>query len=191
MKYRSRNHGLIWGVILDFIGIAAFCTLIAIILFAFGRPSQAETQFRLGATLGSYHPQHASEYEQFNPGLNIGVTFRADKALQYGFQAGAYSNSYGERTIYGLAFADTRLFDIGQIEIRGGGFAGMFEYAEFAPKAAARGWPTMGDFILVVGPHVKARFNNGVDLNVGFIPLYTNKTSGVFTLSVSIPIGGN
>lgn len=77
------------------------------------------------------------------------------------------------------------------VEIRGGGFAGMFEYAEFAPKAEARGWPTMGDFVLVIGPHVKARFSNGVDLNVGFIPLYTNKTSGVFTFSVSIPIGGN
>jgi hypothetical protein len=191
MKYRDRNHGQIREMLRDIAYIAAIIGLVVIMMLAFGRPSQAETQFRLGATLGSYHPGHANEYEQFNPGLNASVTFRADKVFQYGFQAGAYSNSYGNRTIYGLGFADTRLFDIGQIEIRGGGFAGMFEYAEFAPKAAAHGWPTMGDFVLVIGPHVKARFNNGVDLNVGFIPLYTSKTSGVFTLSVSIPIGGN
>lgn len=147
-------------------------------------------QFRIGATLGSYHiGGYASEFNQVNLGATIGLTFQPDARFQYGLQAGIYNNSYSERTTFITAFADYRAFRIGSAEIRAGAFVGLFEYPAIAARAKAIGWPTVGDYVLAIGPMVKLRNSRGVDFTIGYLPIKSRRVRGVLTLSMSVPFG--
>lgn len=150
----------------------------------------ADTQWRIGANLGSLHIAPQREFNNFNPGIFVSATFRADKRFQYGFQTGGYLNSYNERTTYALSFADWRIASIGEAEVRMGGFAGFFEYPVLSETARGWGWPTLGDYVLAMGPSVKLRMRNGVDFSVGFLPVPGKETKGVFTFQASMPFGG-
>ena len=152
--------------------------------------AMAETQWRIGADLASLHIAPQREFNQINPGIYLSATFRADKRFQYGFQAGAYVNSYSERTIYALSFADWHVADLGSTEIRMGGFAGFFEYPVLSDSVRSWGWPTMGDYLLAIGPSLKFRMRNGLDISIGFLPVPGKETKGVFTFQASIPFGG-
>lgn len=149
----------------------------------------AETELRIGANLGSIHIAPEQDFNNFNPGLFVSTTFRAEKRFQYGLQAGAYFNSYSERTIYALSFANWRVADIGSAELRAGGFAGFFEYPDLADSARGWGWPTLGNYVLALGPSVKLRAQNGLEFSVGFLPVTGKEAAGVFTFQTSIPFG--
>ncbi len=165
-------------------------SVIAVLATLAATTSMAETQWRVGANLGSIHVAPQREFNGINPGLFLSATFRADKKFQVGVQAGAYLNSYSERTIYALSFADWRLASIGNAELRAGGFAGFFEYPVLSEEARGWGWPTIGDYVLAMGPSMKLRMQNGVDFSIGFLPVPGKETKGVFTFQVSVPFGG-
>ena len=165
-------------------------SVVAVLACLTSTAAMAETQWRIGANLGSIHIAPQQEFNSFNPGIFVSATFRADQRFQYGFQAGGYFNSYNARTLYALSFADWRIAGIGNAELRMGGFAGFFEYPALSNRARGWGWPTMGDYVLAIGPSVKLRMQNGVDFSVGFLPVPGKATKGVFTFQASIPFGG-
>lgn len=152
--------------------------------------AMAEVKWRIGANLASIHVAPQREFNNINPGLFISATFRAEKRFQYSVQAGAYVNSYSERTLYALTAADWHVADMGTTELRMGGFAGLFEYPVLAETARGWGWPTVGDYVLAMGPSLKLRMQNGVDFSIGFLPVAGKETAGVFTFQASVPFGG-
>ncbi|HIP24383.1 MAG TPA: hypothetical protein EYG79_12440 [Rhodobacteraceae bacterium] len=156
----------------------------------FANAVMAQTQWRIGANIASVHIAPQREFNQINPGAFVSATFRSGKPFQYGVQLGAYLNSYSERTIYGSAFANWRIARIGTADLRLGGFVGLMEYPVIAERARGIGWPTVGDYILTMGPSVKLTLNSGVDFTMGFLPVKTKETSGVLTFQMSIPFGG-
>ena len=164
-------------------------SVIAVAVALTSTTALADTQWRIGANLGSIHIAPQREFNNFNPGLFISATFRADQRFQYGFQAGGYYNSFNERTMYALSFADWHVADLGNTEMRMGGFAGFFEYADLSAKARSWGWPTLGDYVLAIGPSMKLRLQNGVDFSFGFLPVPGKQTKGVITFQASIPFG--
>ncbi len=149
----------------------------------------AEPQWRLGFNLASLHVASTAEFNELNPGINISVTFRDERAFQYGFQVGGYLNSYNNRTLYGLTFANWRLLSIDNVEFRVGGFVGMFEYPNLIEEVEAAGWVSAGDMVLAFGPTLTMRMSTGTDLTVGFLPAYGKDTKGIFTLQASIALG--
>jgi len=163
---------------------------VAVAISLFGTISNAETQWRIGANLASIHVAPQQEFNQFNPGAFISATFRAGKKFEYGLQAGGYLNSYNERTLYVSSFANWRVASIGNVDIRVGGFLGLFEYPNIAERAQDIGWPTVGDYVLAFGPSLKLRLENGVDFTIGYLPgSKLKKANGVFTFQASIPFG--
>ena len=164
-------------------------SVIAVLFCLISTTASAETELRIGANLGSIHIAPQQEFNNINPGLFISATFRAKKRFQYGLQAGAYVNSFSERTIYALSFANWRVADIGSAELRIGGFAGFFEYPDLADTARGWGWPTLGDYVLAMGPSVKLRAQNGVEFSIGFLPVVGKEAAGVITFQTSIPFG--
>jgi len=149
----------------------------------------AQTQWRVGANLASIHIAPQREFNQINPGAFVSATFRSGKTFEYGVQLGAYLNSYSERTIYGSTYANWRIARIGNAELRLGGFVGLMEYPVLSKRARAIGWPTVGDYILTMGPSLKLSLNSGLDFTVGFLPVKTKETGGVLTFQMSIPFG--
>jgi len=150
----------------------------------------AEPQWRLGFNLASLHVASTAEFNEFNPGMNISVTFGDQRAFQYGFQVGGYLNSYNNRTFYGLAFANWRILRMDNVELRAGGFVGMFEYPNLIEEVQAAGWVSAGDMVLAFGPTLTMRMNNGTDIIVGYLPAYGKDMQGIFTLQASIALGG-
>lgn len=149
----------------------------------------AEPRWRLGFNLASLHLAPTAEFNEFNPGVNISLIFRDELAFQYGFQVGGYVNSYNDRTLYGLTFANWRLLSMDNVEFRLGGFVGMFEYPNLIEEVNAAGWVSAGDMVLVLGSTLTMRMSSGTDLIVGFIPAYGKDTKGIFTLQTSIALG--
>ncbi len=165
-----------------------FFIIMAASLFA--NAVMAQTQWRVGANIASIHVAPQREFNEINPGAFVSATFRSDKTFQYGVQLGVYINSYSERTIYGSTFANWRIARLGDADLRLGGFMGLMEYPVLSARARDIGWPTVGDYILTMGPSLKLTLNSGVDFTVGFLPVKTKETSGVFTFQMSIPFGG-
>lgn len=155
-----------------------------------GTCTPAETQLRLGISLGSYHIGSTEEFNEFNPGANISITFKTENRLQYGFQFGGYSNSYSERTLYGLAFVNYRIKKYEEAELFIGGFSGLFEYPNLIEQARSTGIPTLGNMVYIAGPSLTYQLENGVDLTLAYIPFQGKKTNGILTLQTSIPFGG-
>ncbi len=163
--------------------------LFTLIISLFAHGAMADTEWRIGANMGSIHIKPRREFNQINPGLFVSATFRAGQRFEYGIQGGAYVNSYSERTIYASTYANWHVAQLGNVDVRLGGFVGLFEYPVLSERARAIGWPTVGDYILALGPSMKMRFQNGVDFTVGFLPVKTKETAGVFTFQLSVPFG--
>lgn len=145
----------------------------------------AETQWRFGANLASFHIASTEEFNEFNPGAFVSVSFRSERSFQYGLQFGGYVNSYSERTLYGLAFANWHLLDMNRVELRVGVFAGLFEYPNLVERARVAGWPTVGNMVLALGPSLTLRIDDKTDITIGYLPVQGKETSGVITLQTS------
>jgi len=163
---------------------------LTLVISLFSHAASAETQWRIGANLASIHINPEREFNEFNPGMFLSATFRSGQRFEYGVQAGAYMNSYSERTIYTSTYANWRIAQFGNVDVRLGGFVGLFEYPVLAERARGIGWPTVGDYILALGPSLKIELQSGVDFTVGFLPVKTKETAGVFTFQMSVPFGG-
>ncbi|MCF6271644.1 MAG: hypothetical protein L3J37_00425 [Rhodobacteraceae bacterium] len=159
-------------------------------LFLSGTDISAEPQWRLGVNIGSYHIESTGEFKEFNPGAFISVTYGDENRLQYGFQFGGYSNSYGNRTTYALGFVNYRIKKYEGAELLIGGFSGLFEYANLVSYAESAGIPTVGDMVYIAGPTLTYRLENGIDLTLGYIPFRGKQTNGILTLQTSILWGG-
>lgn len=169
--------------------MASRLAIIATLFTLFTTSVSAEPRWRIGFNLASLHLASTADFNEFNPGLNISVTFRDELAFQYGLQVGGYVNSYNDRTLYGLAFANWRLLSMDNVEFRVGGFVGMFEYPNLIEEVNAAGWVSAGDMVLAFGPTLTMRMSSGTDLIVGFLPAYGKDTKGIFTLQASIALG--
>mgnify|MGYP001075227002 CR=1 FL=1 len=164
-------------------------SIVATVITLISTCVSAETQWRLGANLASLHVASTADFNEINPGAFLSVTFRDQQFFQYGFQAGGYENSYYNRTLYGLAFADWRLLSMGNAEIRAGGFVGLFEYPNLIEEVKEAGWVSVGDMVLALGPSLKVRMSNGIDVTFGYLPVHGKDTKGVITLQSSIAFG--
>jgi len=164
-------------------------SIFTLVLSLLSPMAMADTTFRVGANLGSLHVKPEREFNQFNPGLFVSATFRSERVFSYGVQAGAYLNSYSERSIYASTYANWRIAQFGNTSLRFGGFVGLFEYPELSVKARSIGWPTVGDYVLALGPSLKLELGSGVDFTVSFLPVKNKRTAGVFTFQMSIPFG--
>ena len=173
MDYRWKNY-LVASAILSLSGTFTF----------------AETQWRLGVNLGSYHIESTEDFNELNPGAFVSVSFNTENRLQYGFQLGGYSNSYSDRTLYGLGFVKYRIKNLEESELFIGGFSGIFEYPNLVTQARSAGIPTVGDMVFIAGPLLTYRLKDGLDLTLGYIPFQGKETSGILTLQASIPFGG-
>ena len=151
----------------------------------------AENQWRIGANLASYHIASTEEFNQLNLGVFVSTTFRSEHAFQYGVQIGGYSNSYRERTLYTLAFANWKVLDWKGAELRMGGFTGFFEYPNLIDQVEEANWPHIGNMVLALGPSMVIRMDNGIDLTFGYLPVHGKEAKGVITLQTSFAFGGN
>lgn len=164
-------------------------SVIAVTVAIMSTNAVAETQWRIGANLASIHIDPAQDFNEFNPGAYLSISFRDGQPFQYGLQFGGYVNSYNGRTIYGLAFANWRVLDMRASELRLGAFTGLFEYPNLIEKAEIAGWPTVGNYVLALGPSLTWRMDNGVDITMGYLPIHSKETKGVVTLQTSIAFG--
>lgn len=162
-------------------GVRKTILVIAMIAINFCGPSlYAETQWRLGANIGSYHVDATEDFNEVNPGAFISVSFNVEKRFQSGFQVGGYLNSYRERTLYGIGFVNYRIKQYDDAELLLGGFAGLFEYPNLVAQAKRSGIPTVRNAIFAAGPSLTYRKGNGVDFTLGYIPFNGKETSGIF-----------
>lgn len=152
----------------------------------FATDSAADVQWRIGANLASYHIDPDMEFNEINPGIFVSVAFGDSDAAQYGIQVGSYLNSFNEKTSYALGFINAPVLELNHSQIRVGAFAGFFEYPNVVEKAAQIGWPTIGDYVLAIGPSLTWRMNNGIDFTLGFLPLFSKETKGIITLQTSV-----
>jgi len=111
----------------------------------------------VGVNITSWHVNASRDFNQNNIGLLAGM--RWGEKLQYGFEAGFFQNSYNAKTTYALGFADYPIAQIGAVQLRGGVWAGMFEYPAFTTKAYAKGLPIWGSYIGAAGLSATARLN--------------------------------
>jgi len=168
---------------------SATIVLMAVIINNCGTGAYAETQWRLGANITSYHIAATKEFNEFNPGAFVSVSFNVEKRFQYGLQIGGFLNSYSERTLYGLGFVNYRIKQYEDAELFLGGFAGLFEYSNLISQARRAGIPVVGNAVFAAGPSLTYRMRNGVDFTLGFIPFYGRETSGILTIQTSIAFG--
>ena len=161
-----------------------------LILLVFATTATAEARWRIGLNMASIHIDPQRDFNQFNPGAFVSMVFGEGDRFEYGLQAGGYLNSYNQRTLYISSFSNWRIASVGNVDIRAGGYLGLFEYPSIAEKAQTAGWPTVGNFVLAFGPNLKLRLENGVDFTIGYLPGNSlKKANGVLTFQASIPFG--
>ncbi len=145
----------------------------------------ADIQWRIGANLVSYHVDPTMEFNEINPGAFVSLSFRDKETFQYGIQVGSYINSFNKKTRYTLGFMNVQVLELKRSHIRVGAFAGFFEYPDVSEKANQVGWPVIGDYVLAIGPSLTWRMDNGIDIILGLLPLYSKDVKGIFTLQTS------
>jgi len=168
---------------------SAIFVLMAVTIINCGTGAYAETQWRLGANISSYHIAATEKFNEINPGAFVSVSFNAEKRFQYGLQIGGFLNSYRERTLYGLGFVNYRIKQYDDAELFLGGFLGLFEYPNLISQARNAGIPVVGNAVFAAGPSLTYRMRNGVDFTLGYIPFYGRETSGILTVQTSIAFG--
>ena len=146
-----------------------------------GAPASAQEVFA-GVNITSWHVGAAREFNSNNRGLYAGL--RWGDRLQYGIEGGFFQNSYNVQSTYALGFVDFPIAQIGEVELRAGAWAGMFEYPDFALKAYGQGLPIWGSYIGVPGLSLTARAGR-TDVQLKITRGLTN-ASAIVTLQVGM-----
>lgn len=131
--------------------------LVTIASLALATPAMATAhQVFGGVNITSWHiGAPAGKYNSNNRGLYAGL--RWGDRVQYGFEGGFFQNSYDVQSTYLLGFVDFPIAQLGEVELRAGAWAGLFEYPDFVLKAYGTGLPVWGDYIGVPGLSLTAR----------------------------------
>lgn len=138
------------AIVLLYVGMAYL-----VVTLLLGAMARAAEPF-VAINVASHHFDAAQDFEEVNPGLGLGVRqefggWRAEA------EVGLYRNSYGDRTIYGVATGE-RVF--GRFAV--GVFAGLAEYPTQVMHARREGVPVIGDFLTVGGLSATAELNSRV-----------------------------
>lgn len=141
----------------------------------------------VGVSVASKHFGAEQEFEEFNPGVSIGLAREMFwLGGEWGVEAGVFRNSYDERAFYAGAWADWAIVGSPETaEFRLGAFFAVAEYDQLVDNAQDAGVPTVGDFVPLVSGQASiriqdryalvARFGPGIDDSdfiVGFQAMY-------------------
>ena len=107
--------------------------------------------------LGSKHFGATREFNEFNPGVGLGI--RWGDTFRYGLEAGVFYNSYSEWSTYGAAFAQYRVVDGDHWDTYLGGTVTLAGYPNLVGYADKYGIPRVGTHILV--PSLSVEFDHG------------------------------
>ena len=145
----------------------------------FGAPATAQEVFA-GVNITSVHIGAGNKFNSDNRGLYAGL--RWGNRWQYGIEGGFFQNSYNVQSTYALGFLDFPIAQLGEVQLRAGAWAGMFEYPDFALKAYGKGLPIWGRYIGVPGLSLTARISR-TDVQLKITRGLTN-ANAIVTLQV-------
>ncbi|MCF6304388.1 MAG: hypothetical protein L3J33_03340 [Rhodobacteraceae bacterium] len=158
--------------------------VVAIIVVTFAKPTKADPEFYTSISIASLHVNATRDFNEFNPGIGIGVTWGND-VLRYGLEVGTFRNSYYFQSTYATANWRWRVATLGDVNIWAGGWLGFAEYPNLIGYADKFGIPRIGDFVMVGGASATVEFDR-----FNIVGLYTpvgNKMDGVLALKINIP----
>jgi len=162
--------------------------LITVGILAWVVPAKAEPQFYGTVNIASLHINATRDFNEFNPGLGLGVTWGSD-TFRYGVEAGFFENSYSHQSTYITTNWRWRVADFENVGLWAGGFVGFADYPNLTGYADKFGIPRIGDHIMIGGFAFTAEFER-----VNWTLLYTpvgSKMDGVFGLKASFPFGSS
>lgn len=107
--------------------------------------------------LGSKHLGATRDFNEFNPGLGLGV--RWGERFRYGLEAGAFYNSYSEWSTYAATFAQYRVIDGERWDTYLGGAMTFASYPNLVGYADKYGIPRVGNHIGI--PSLTVEFDHG------------------------------
>ena len=107
--------------------------------------------------LGSKHIGATREFNEFNPGLGLGV--RWGEGFRYGVEGGFFLDSYLEWSTYVAGFAQVRVINGPVWDTYLGGAATFASYPNLVGYADNIGIPRVGNHILI--PSLSLEFDHG------------------------------
>ena len=135
--------------------------------------------------LGSHHLNANRDFNEFNPGLGVGLS-KEFSGFELSGEIGQYHNSLDEQSQYAMASVDREIARFGQRTAwRMGGFAGFARYPSSSNKFKDHGVPTFGDWVLGVGLQTTFRFDDKYDLRLRVMPA-GHVADALFTAQFSI-----
>lgn len=144
----------------------------------------SQARAHVAFNIGSHHLNASRQFEEFNPGLGVGVTVPTAGG-EAGFELGQYRNSLGADSHYAMAHIDWQVASAGaDIALRLGGFGGMARYPGDAAKFKNRGVPTVGNWVMAAGVQATVRIADTIDLRMRAMPA-GNVADALFTAQVA------
>ena len=137
--------------------------------------------------LASHHLNAQQEFNEFNPGLGVGVSVpNHDRSSELALEVGQYKNSLNRQSIYATASIDRSVWMINaNSEVRFGAFGAFAQYDRSAASLKKRGVPSVGDWVVAVGAQVNLRISDTNDLRLRIMPA-GDIADALFTLQTTI-----
>lgn len=175
----KRVRRLALGVFLSVAGLGAGSAAVAL--------DMSQARPHLMFSLGSYHLNASQDFNEFNPGIGLGVTIPDDTfGGELGLEFGHYENSLSSSSYYATGSYDWQVMDFGgNTTLRLGGFAGASHYPGDSDKFKGRGVPTIGNWVIVAGAQGTVRIDDTYDVRLRVMPA-GNVADALFTLQLGV-----
>lgn len=137
-----------------------------------GSLSAGEHSVFVANTLGSRHLGADLDYEEFNPGVGLGMV-REETALgtRLSAELGGYRNSHAEVSGYIMGLADWAAGRLSRrVTLRAGLVTGLAYYPHRGDGFRRKGVPAVGDWVPVVGATASLSGESGPELRVAAFP---------------------
>jgi len=137
--------------------------------------------------LASLHLNASRDFNEFNPGIGIGLTAPVGTGpSEIGVEAGQYRNSLGDQSYYVMASFDAQIASLTpNMALRLGAFSGFARYPGTANKFKNHGVPTIGDWVLAVGLQTTLRIADTYDVRLRVMPA-GNVADALFTAQMAV-----
>lgn len=125
----------------------------------------------LSFNIASSHMGTDVEYNEFNPGVGIGLAFATAHGGEFLAEVGGYKNSFSTRSMYGAVTYELPVAKLAQnTELRLGGFLGLVTYPKQTQKFRDGGAIMVGEAVLLGGISATIRHNDRYDLRARIVP---------------------
>ncbi|MEL7463041.1 MAG: hypothetical protein AAFN79_03185 [Pseudomonadota bacterium] len=126
----------------------------------------------VGVSIASKHVGADRDFQEFNPGVSLGLSRRIGwRRGEWGLEGGYFQNSYDEGSFYAGLWADWPVASIeDRLDVRLGGFFGYAEYPQLVDEAEDFGALVIGDFVPLVAAQASLRIDDRFSLLTRFGP---------------------